>query len=148
MSDSVREAFEAHYGEYDTRRNEPDTDYQNPYTIAKWGAWQAATAAADEKYRTVIESMQRWIDFHNERADKADAEWRGVVEMLVEAGKQYLTGPTEQSLIMQGWDSARSALINNPTSSLGRDIFESVVDEAECGLREALAQAEKLMGRK
>lgn len=125
MSDSVREAFKgwAQLGSepYDITEIGRGV-FHSGNTQNAWYGYQAATAAAD-------------------------AEWRGVVEKLVGAGKRYLTGPTEQSLIMQGWDSARRTLIDNPTSSLGRDIFESVVDEAEGDLREALAQAEQLMGR-
>lgn len=73
---------------------------------------------------------------------------REVLVMAREAMIAYLTGPTQQSLVMDAWDSARDALIGNPTSSLGRDIFESVIDEVEGNLRNALTAIDNVMNLK
>lgn len=124
----------------------PDDHYSKPVADlyehegkehSKWG--NMALKAIEHSRVDVKRAKQRELELASALHDLVKLGEANRV--LVEAASAYLTGPTEQGLVMQAWDKAKAALISHPTSSLGRDIFESVLDEAEIALREALALA-------
>lgn len=55
-----------------------------------------------------------------------------------EALASYLTGVDCDSPVMEAWDSARPLILQAPESSLGREVFETALDEIEEKAREAL----------
>lgn len=78
MTDKTREEFENwHDCLFDVSAStcvKNEYGYLGSTVQTRWQAWQAATVAQEARVREITESMQRWIDHHNARADVAEAQ--------------------------------------------------------------------------
>lgn len=50
-------------------------------------------------------------------------------EQLESVRQKLETGPTTQSQIMRAWDAGKALILEQPGSSLPREIFESIIEE-------------------
>lgn len=131
MSDSVREAFEAFAAKHmrrNTRQDGPflrecgDIDPQRTYELFDiedaWLDWQAATAAADAECRGVVEKLVEALKIAQEAAECFPDVHDGRVE------------PLQIIEHLHEWEA------------------KYITFGQVAGAEKALAQAEKLMGRK